>query len=163
MPKFKTNTSDRGDSLSPERRCSRLNGALSPSRNSNPTMLQQIKTSNSQERLKYNGSAGKMLLYNTSGDLMMKSQVDREDDNRYKRASIMKKVAPGDIKTLFNGMNRGRNRPGVTGVSFGIIGNSSNIFKTQKYQHCQKDPIIIRGNSNVHPNHMVYRQNKKKA
>lgn len=57
------------------------------------------------------------------------------------------------MQLLFKDLKRGRNHQGGT---YGL-GDKSETFKTQKYQHCQRDPIIIRGKDNIHPNHLVYR------
>lgn len=111
VPKFKSNVSE--NSNSPEKPCSKLQNALSPSRNANQTPLfQKMKTCNSVERINVNNQA-RILLNQLSGDLF-KSQEDRNFDNRERRASLMRKVQPSEMRNMFNNLRRGRNRLGVS-------------------------------------------------
>lgn len=43
------------------------------------------------------------------------------------------------------------------GGKYGDISLSPIRDGKQKYPHCQRDPIIVRGSSNIDPNHLVIR------
>ena len=86
----------------------------------------------------------------------MKSQNDREKMRRsmYRTGMLHKKISVDNRNNLFSKMKKGQNQ---LGGKYGDPSVSPLKDGSQKYPHCQRDPIIVRGCSNIDPNHLVIR------
>lgn len=104
--------------------------------------------------------------------IMNKSQIEREASR--KRIDKLQKISVDQRERLFQSIQKGKNKcggvfggtsplrePSPSTFISGLTKATSKLSKEdrdpQRYQHSQKDPIIVRGNQNVHVNHLVIR------